>query len=132
MKFYVACKFEDKAWALEAYKLIEEKGHEITTKWTEHVPIKPYDKNPNASAYAIEDVIGVISADYFILKSSKEYSGGKGLFVELGLAIASKLHKGKPEVYIIGDDMGKAIFYFHPVVKRRETLEEVLEECGFL
>lgn len=47
---------------------------------------------------------------------------------ELGVAIASHLKHGKPKIYVIGDHTARLMFYFHPSVSHRRTMDEVLGE----
>ena len=50
--------------------------------------------------------------------------------IELGAAILSAIKLGKPQIYVIGDYNKKCMFYFHPLVNRRETIEQVLDEIA--
>jgi len=110
------------------YKTLQEKGHEIIADWTEHKPIKPYGENPDlARSYSMEDVNAASNCDVFILMSS---DAGTGMYVELGAAIANNIKGGKPKIYVIGDNIDRAMFYFHPSVIRKTTFEEVLKDLG--
>lgn len=64
--------------------------------------------------------------DVFILLS--DGPAGTGRYVELGAAIQSQPESQKPLIYVVGERNMDSIFYFHPTVKRRGTIEEVLEE----
>jgi hypothetical protein len=50
------------------------------------------------------------------------------MYVELGAALALKETTGKPEVYVVGRMNHMSVFYLHPSVKARDTLEEVIKE----
>lgn len=128
MKFYIASRFEMKDLILETYEQIKKLGHEIIYDWTIHKPIKPYEKNPEtAREYATEDAYGAMNCDIFIMYSDKY---GTGMYTEQGLAIASNLIRGKPMIYVIGENNSKSLFHFHPSVKRMNTLDEVLEDIS--
>ncbi len=130
MKFYIAARFNLMDKIKEVYKLLVEEGHEISLDWTEHKPIKPYDKNINTSKqYSIEDIDGVRNSDVFVLVSDE---AGTGMYVELGVAILSNIIYGKPRIFIIGENNTRAMFYFHPSVERRENLEQVLSELDII
>lgn len=126
MKVYVATRTSRKEEVREIYKKLIEMGHEITEDWTKHKSIKPYIKNQKmASKYAVEDINGVLDADVFILLCDE---GGTGMFVEMGTAITMNLISKKTKVYVVGKYNDRSIFFFHPSVIRKDTIEEVLEE----
>ncbi len=127
MRFYVAAKWLLKDEVREIYRKIQEKGHEITEDWTKHPFIKPYDVNQELSEeLSVKDMDGVRNSDVFVLLTDKD---GVNMYVEFGMAIISHLHKKKPKrIYVIGNNLGRSMFFFHPSVRRRKTIEEVLEE----
>lgn len=127
MKLYIAARFTEKEEVRRIYALLQEQGHEITVDWTIHEPIKPYDQHPEkAHDYALEDLQGVMDCDVFVLLTSEQT--GSGSAGELGAAIASQTLVGKPKIYFVGEQMGNNCFYFHPTVKRMETIEDVLAD----
>lgn len=127
MRVYIASKFKDKDKVKKLNKLFKKKGYELSGDWTDHVQVKPYTKEPKRSkAYANEDINASINCDVFILLTSKE--GGTGSSTELGAAIVSYLLVKKPKIYVVGKHMGVNMFYFHPSVNRRKTIDEVLKE----
>ena len=100
---------------------IRDDGHEITEDWTEHKSISPYSEEPELSSkYASADIEGVREADVFVLLGNKD---GRGAHAELGAALTTDT-----ETYVIGDLREDCMFYFHPEVKRREGISEVLTE----
>jgi hypothetical protein len=128
MKFYIAARWDKRGKVKELYKSLEEKGHEITTDWTEHESIKPYDVNADKSRqHSLEDINGVITSDVFIIISSE---AGTGMYAELGAAIAQNLSTGKPRIYVVGEHPDRSMFYYHPSAEIRNTVEEVFEELG--
>jgi len=127
MKFYIAARFAQKAKVRKLYKVLKCKGHSITTDWTLHKNLKPYDENGEiAKEYAIEDMNGVINSDVFIFITSE--ITGSGSAGELGAAILSQVKLGKPKIYVVGKHMGNNLFYFHPAVVRRNSIAKVLQE----
>jgi len=51
-----------------------------------------------------------LDADVFVLLAGLPY--GRTKYAELGAAISSSLLKGKPKIYIIGDDPDHSIVFF--------------------
>lgn len=128
MNVYVAAVFEKRQEVRDVYARLRERGHTIAEDWTQHQPVKPYDQNAERScAYAMADITAARSCDVFILLSD---AAGTGMYIELGAAISSHLERGMPRVYVIGDHAARSLFYFHPSVARRQTLDEVLDEIN--
>ena len=126
MKFYVAAKWQLKDEVREIYRKIKETGHEVTEDWTKHPPAKPYDKNKDLSRKLSNiDMNAVKNSDIFVILTNED---GVGMYIEFGGAIMSKIIKGKPQIYVIGKKLGRSMFFFHPAVKRRRTIEDVFED----
>lgn len=122
MKFYIAGRFPQKDKVREVQDRVREKGHEITADWTSHDDIKDFFQQKRLSEeYALEDVEGVRECEVFVLIGNEE---GRGSHLELGVALASNTEK----IYVIGQQRDEFLFYFHPEVERRESIDEVLEE----
>lgn len=120
MKIYLAAKFDKKQEVRDLYERFKKMGHEITTDWTLHKSIRPYESNPETSRdYSIEDIDAARNCDVFILMTDE---AGTGMYVELGAAISSNLEHGKPKIYVIGEHTSRSMFYFHPSVNRRKIL----------
>jgi hypothetical protein len=129
MEFYIAARFTEKDEVKRIYQLLSDQGHGVTADWTTHTPIKPYDQNPEtAKEYATEDMRGVEECDVFVLLTSE--NTGSGSAAELGGAIMSHLRTGKPRVYVIGEHQGNNVFYFHPSVSKKASIDEVLAEIS--
>lgn len=128
MKIYVAAKFDRKEEVRQLYKEVEARGHRITADWTTHKPIKPYADNPDiARQYAIEDINGVLEADIFVLLIGP---CSTGVYTELGAAIHSQTSTGKPLIYVVGENPGASMFFFHPSVEYLKTKDELIEKLG--
>lgn len=125
MKIYVAGKFEEKDIVLEIYQKLEEMGHSVSYNWTTHNNIKPYSKNQKiASQYAQNELNGILDSDIFIYLTNKT---GHTLFMEFGTALANLKITGKPQIYAFGKHNVDSTWFFNPLVKRIDTLDEVIE-----
>jgi hypothetical protein len=120
-KIYVASKYEEKEEVNKVYKILEEKGHTITYKWTKDKFNSAEDLSTQKRKLSIEDLFGIVKADIFIFLAGKKlkYNGSN---TELGIAIG----RAAIEVVIIGHGIDENIFAFHPKVARFETLNEYL------
>ena len=129
MKFYIAAYVEEKSRVQALYKELTDLGHSITVDWTDELAPLGKDRDQHAEqvqAVAIRDMEGVREAEVFILLS--EPVEGRSKYAELGAAIVSYLERGKPKIYILGEETHQSVFYYHPSVKRVKTLEEVLQD----
>jgi len=124
MKVYVSAKFSDKERVKEVYAQLKKHGHTVTHEWIHNQPSSPFDANEQfVTRCAAEDFGGVLAADVFILLSHAEPSlGASG---ELGAAIASFLMQGKPYIYVVGPHFNANFCFWHPVVRRIASLDEV-------
>ena len=121
MRIYVAGKYCERFFVKEIYKLLEERGHEITVDWTNH-NVYPNDSSPDILAtFADDDLRGVLEADLFIgdVLNQHEY---KGLWVEMGIALG----KGIP-VWLIGENGDACIFSNHHTVRKFKGISEMLK-----
>lgn len=124
-KIYIAAKFEKKDLALSLYEKVKEKGYEISYDWTTHKNIMPYIENKDTAAfYSNNELNGINSCDVFVYISEDK---GHTLHMEIGAAIMRKLLTGKPEIYAIGEHNEKSPWFFNPLIKRFNTIEEVLK-----
>ncbi len=131
MKFYIAASFDLKEEVKQLYALLESHGHEITKDWTDHIGTAPEEREEKrqlVERYAVEDIDGVRAADVFVILSAGPV--GTGRYIELGAAIQSHLEKGIPQIYVVGNDTAHSLFYYHPSVKQRDTIEVVLAELA--
>jgi hypothetical protein len=126
MKFYVASKLDDRDKARKVMEEIRAAGHEGTLDCTKDTLLeKPYSNNEEVARYRAErDIKAVIESDVFVL-IAEEVANNKGMYVELGAAIASQIKIGKPEIYVVGEYADSGVFFFHPRVKRVRTINEL-------
>ncbi len=131
MTIYIAASFSMKEEVRAFYKQVRERGHAITVDWTDHKPTEPKKNEADrvvAEQYAVEDVEGIRNADVFLLFTDGPV--GTGRYMEFGMALVAQVEKGSPAIYVIGEANADSIFYYHPSVQQRNTLEEVLDELA--
>jgi len=127
---YVASRFAAKERVKEIYSELEKMGYSIPGNWTNHQPIKPYEKYPELSEeYAVTDLDFARNSDLFILISE---GAGTGMHTELGAAMDHFLEFKKPIIYVIGEHLDSSMFFFHPAIKRKQTIEQVIEELKLI
>ena len=124
MKFYISAKWQLKDVVREMEDVLKRKGHEITSKWTERAYGRSYEENRDMSAeYSEEEVDEILESDVLIHLSDME--GGKGKYVDLGIALAGNALQGRPQIYVLGEAANESQFYFHPEVQRIVTEDPV-------
>lgn len=120
MKVFVSGKIGSQGEVEYLMESLRGRGHEITFDWTTIEHLRPYEDNEEASeAAAVKETAGVASADVLILVSHQR---GVGMFVELGVALALE----KP-VIVVTSGTPRTMFFFHPLVERVSTTDEVFE-----
>ena len=125
MKFYVTGRSSNYERVIEAVAEIKSRGHEITFEWSALPMVKPFSENQEkATEYALKGIQGVVDADAYIIFVHKD---GNGVFTEFGAALASNAIKGAPLIFAIGDEK-EAMFYYHPAIQWRDSVEQVLDE----
>ena len=51
---------------------------------------------------------------------------GTGIYVEIGAAIQHRIEFGKPVIYVVGNNIKRSMFYFHPTVNRLKNIEDLI------
>lgn len=90
---------------------------------------KPYGEHPDlARDYSKSSIQGIIDADVYILFA---HTDGNGVFTEFGAALAMLQARGKPTIYVIGDESlrSSAMFHYHPSIQWRSSIEDVFSEA---
>ncbi len=138
MKVFVSGQIDDSQAISQLMSLLKAHGHVLTHDWTatDRFLGGADSKLANleeSGERAVKDIQGVLDSDVYILSSDNE-NVGKGMYVELGAALALQQAsvEGAPLVYVIGKLNHLSIFYLHPLVRRRNSLEEVLGELSCL
>lgn len=129
MNIYIAASFSLKDEVRKLYTLFKSYGHEITVDWTTHEGTTPEERDEKAELmeeYLMEDLRGIGEADVFVLLSGGP--PGKGRFIEFGVALHSLIMTGAPRIFVVGDHTNESIFYYHPSVQRRGSIDEILRE----
>ncbi len=128
MKFYLAASIKEKKKAAEICNKIKLAGHQIAADWTQDIPITRDDKNffTEKQKRALRDLDGVLNCDIFVILS--EPIDGRAKYSELGAALASHLNSNKPKkIYVVGSDTTRSLFFFHPAVEHKKSIEAVLD-----
>jgi len=131
MKVYVAAGFAEKETVRAIHRRLRARGHEVTVDWTEHEGVEEPERDRHAAvvaAYAERDLAGVAAADLFILLA--EPPEGKAMYVELGIALHAHAVAGRPLVYVVGRETNQSIFFYHPAIRRRPSVDAVLGDVG--
>lgn len=125
MKVFVSGRIDEAEEIHTIYRELESRGHSITHDWTQTDDIGDKLNNKlEAGLRASKDITGVIAADVYILVSNNQ-KPGKGMYVELGAALALRETTGKPKLYTLGKRNHLSIFYLHPAIEHCETLREL-------
>lgn len=131
-KVFVSGQVDDVDCVRKVYKKLELAGFTVTHDWTTSDVIlsgreAKLNNTKEAGLRAEKDINGVVDADVYILLSDNE-KVGKGMYAELGAALALNKRSGRPDIYIVGSLKHLSVFYLHPAVKLRDTVEDVLNE----
>ncbi|MQW77404.1 hypothetical protein GHK92_16135 [Nocardioides sp. dk4132] len=128
MKIYVAGPLTDIAAVQAVQAAVMAAGHELALDWTQGLDatfVEDYGSDLALSAsLAADDLEAVLTADAVLVVMSDEE--GKGMFVELGAALA-RAHRGELQhVVLLGPIRQESVFYFHPAVQRMTAVDEWL------
>jgi hypothetical protein len=129
MTFFISSFVGEREQTQQVQAELRRLGHEISVDWTSFpgVPESERNERPHeVAAIAIRDLEGVRHADVFVLLAG--VADGRAKYAELGAAIMSAVQNGKPRIYILGDQPVHSVFFFHPAVKRMNTLDEILKD----
>ena len=93
-------------------------GHELTLDWTEDNSLaENYGSQIDASGKLAKDELNAVMAADAVLVIASEHDG-RGMFVELGAALARAQWGELAHVVIVGEIRHESVFYFHPLVQR--------------
>lgn len=128
MKFFVAARTKQKDNVNQVIKALEKLGHQNLTVWLKEKNIKPYEQHKRlASKYSLNSVEAIKKSDIFILISDK---AGTGMYSDFGMALMLNRLFKKPKIYVIGNYISGAIYYFHPSVKIKKNIAEVVKDLN--
>ena len=128
MKIYVAGPLADIDGVQAVQAAVVAAGHELTLDWTrgpDATLVQSYASAPALSAsLASDDLDAVLSAEAVLIVMSDE--DGRGMFVELGAALARAQRGDLQHVVVLGPIRQESVFYYHPAVQRMMSVEEWL------
>lgn len=129
MQVYVAGQLADTATVAEVQRRVRGAGHRLTHDWLPGAgPVAPTDApddDPAAAAIAAADLAGVMAADAVVLVASGT-EPARGLFVELGAALARADLGLLEHVVAVGPIAQDSVFWSHPRVRRVADVGEWL------
>ena len=128
VKIYVAGPLADVATVRAVQADVVAAGHELTLDWTEDAALPGnYGSQPDASGtLAQAEVNAVMEADAVLVIASDH--DGRGMFVELGAALARAEQRELVHVVVVGEIRHESVFYFHPAVQRVPSVQDWLEQ----
>ncbi|HET7531978.1 MAG TPA: hypothetical protein VFJ83_02430 [Nocardioidaceae bacterium] len=128
VKIYVAGPLADTKNVQAVQSAVVAAGHELTLDWSRGPDVTfedDYGSLPAVSAMlATEDLDAVLRADAVLVVASEH--DGRGMFVELGAALARARHGDLEHVVVIGPIRHESVFYYHPAVRRVSAVDEWL------
>ena len=124
MRIYVAGPVADTVTVQKVQDAVLAAGHELTLDWSADVSFAEGFANQidRSARMAGEELDAVIAADAVLVVASQH--DGRGMFVELGVALARASRGDLDHVVLIGEIHHESVFYFHPLVQRVPTVED--------
>lgn len=137
MKIFVSGQITDLENVRSVQNRIISEGHDITHDWTRNETGEKMLAGDEAKlSNLVEtgrradlDIQGVVTADVYVACTDNK-KPGKGMYVELGAALALNSVNNTPRVCIIGALNHMSIFYFHPAVERFSTVDEFIKSLS--
>lgn len=127
MQAFVSGQLGEKQKVRSLYKKLRRIGYEITHDWTTTDDLVDKRSAPEeAGRRAAADIEGVVRADLYILLSDNEKCG-RGMYAELGAALAMHQSGKAIDIYIVGPMNHLSVFYLHPAIKHVRSVDELLD-----
>ena len=135
MEVFVSGQINDLENVRTVQNKLVEAGHHITHDWTHNETgdkmlagkQAKLDNPEETSRRATNDMQGVLDSEVYIICTDNERAG-KGMYAELGGAIALHMMNGVPRIYLVGEMNNASIFYFHPSVILGRSIDEIIDE----
>lgn len=128
MRFYIASRLKDKNRVEIIHNELIARGHTFTSEWVKEGNLTPYENYPEeAKRLAIQCSKAIDNCDVFILISDEN---GSGMYIELGMALERAKNSEYPKIFVIGEYNNSCVFFFHSLIKRVTTFEDVFKELG--
>ncbi|MGL5817689.1 MAG: hypothetical protein ACRCYR_09015 [Phycicoccus sp.] len=127
MKVYVAGPLADVGTVRAVQVAVVAAGHELTLDWSRgpDSTLTSYASAPTVSAsIAAQDLAAVLAADALLVVAGEH--DGRGIFVELGAALAMAERGDLRHVVVIGPRRHDSVFYYHRAVQRVSDVDEWL------
>lgn len=127
MQVYVAGSLADAPLIQVVQAAVESAGHSVIHDWTRgpEATLTNYSSVPRvAAAIAEQDLSAALQADAVLLVLGA--TPGTGMFIEFGAALADAERRSGKHVAVIGDHPDQSVFYFHPAVRRCQSVGEWL------
>jgi hypothetical protein len=128
VKVYVAGPLDATSEVRAVQEAVVAAGHELTLDWTrgsDATFADDYASDFDLSAkVAADDLDAALVADAVLVVTSEHE--GRGMFVELGAALARARRGDLQHVVVLGPIQHESVFYYHPAVQRVSTVEEWL------
>lgn len=117
MQIYVSGPVSDTRTVRRVQDAVLAAGHELTLDWSADVSFaEGYASQLERSArMAREELDAVLAADAVLVVASRH--DGRGMFVELGAALAQASRGELDHVVLVGEIRHESVFYFHPLVQ---------------
>lgn len=126
MRVFVSGQIDEKQRIQHVFRQLQESGFEITHDWTRTDDVgDKLENRTEAGARAAKDISGVVAADVYVLMSDNA-NVGKGMYAELGAALALKELTGKPDLYVVGPMNHLSIFYLHPSITHLDNIDGLM------
>lgn len=126
MKIYIAARTSQRDEVRRYNERFTQMGV-IALDWTTNKNTKPYLGHPDlVKRYSISDLNHVKECDIFVILLNEV--PGTGQTTEFGAALLSNSVHKKRRIYIVGEYIDKNMFYFHPTVVHKKSMEEVFKE----
>ncbi len=128
MRIYVAGPVADTVTVQQVQDVVLAAGHELTLDWSADVSFAEgfASQIKRSARMAMEELDAVIAADAVLVVASQ--CDGRGMFVELGVALARATRGDLDHIVLIGEIHHESVFYFHPLVQRVPTVEDWLAQ----
>lgn len=134
MKIFVSGQIGDVENVRNIQQKLIDAGHQITHDWTRN---ETGDKMLEGDAAKLADIAetgrrakldiqGVVDADAYVMCTDNS-NPGKGMYVELGAALALNVTRNSPKVFIVGALNHMSVFYFHPAAIQVKSVDDLID-----
>lgn len=132
MRVFVSGQLDETKEVRRVFALLQAAGHAITHDWTStdgylSSPESKLDNKEESGRRAQADIQGVLDCDVYIVLSDNA-NPGKGMYVELGAALALWQTGKDVKVFVVGAMNHLTLFYLHPGVIHEASIEAVIEQ----